>query len=39
MTLNISAAFDSGNILVSGIDGDTAQLEIRTDAQSDCSKQ
>jgi len=35
MTLSISAAFDSGNILVTGIDGDTAQLEIRTDAQSE----
>lgn len=35
MTLHISAGFDSGNIHVSKIEGDTAHLEIRKDAQSD----
>lgn len=35
MTLSINAAFDSGNILVTSIDGDTANLEIRTDKDSD----
>jgi hypothetical protein len=34
MTLSINAAFDSGNILVTSIDGDTANLEIRTDKDS-----
>ncbi|MBU6252087.1 MAG: hypothetical protein KGN98_02715, partial [Alphaproteobacteria bacterium] len=35
MTLCISASFDSGNIHISRIDGDTAFLEIRKDADSD----
>lgn len=35
MTIQISAGFDSGNILVSALNGDTADLEIRKDAQSD----
>ena len=35
MTMTISAAFDSGNIEVVGIDGDTAQLKIHRDAHSD----
>jgi murein tripeptide amidase MpaA len=35
MTLSINAAFDSGNILVTSIDGDTANLEIRADKDSD----
>jgi murein tripeptide amidase MpaA len=35
MTLRISAGFDSGNIHVSRIEGDTAYLEIAQDAQSD----
>ena len=35
MTLTISSAFDSGNIIVTAIDGDTANLEIRHDAHSD----
>jgi murein tripeptide amidase MpaA len=35
MTLNISAAFDGGNIRVVGIDGDRADLEIVRDHQSD----
>jgi murein tripeptide amidase MpaA len=35
MTMQINAAYDSGNIIVSAIDGATASLEIRKDAQSD----
>ena len=35
MTISISAGFDSGNIHVSRIDGDTAFLEIRKDAESE----
>lgn len=35
MTLTINAAFDSGNIIVTGIDGDTATLEIARDKDSD----
>jgi murein tripeptide amidase MpaA len=35
MTIQINAAFDSGNIIVTGIDGDTATLEIRKDKDSD----
>jgi murein tripeptide amidase MpaA len=35
MTLAISAAFDSGNIIVKSIDGDTATLEIRPDRDSE----
>ncbi len=35
MTIQINAAFDSGNIIVTGIDGDTATLEIRRDKDSD----
>jgi murein tripeptide amidase MpaA len=35
MTLQINAAFDSGNINVTAIDGDTATLEIRKDKDSD----
>ncbi len=35
MTIQINAAFDSGNIIVTSIDGDTANLEIRKDAHSD----
>ncbi len=35
MTIQINAAFDSGNIIVSAIDGDTAHLEIRKDKDSD----
>ncbi|MBK8630386.1 MAG: hypothetical protein IPN84_09305 [Sphingomonadales bacterium] len=35
MTMQINAAFDSGNIIVTGIEGDTASLEIRKDAHSD----
>ena len=35
MTMQINAAFDSGNIIVSGVEGDTATLEIRKDAHSD----
>jgi len=35
MTLNISAAFDSGNIRVVAIDGDRADLEIVRDNSSD----
>jgi len=35
MTLTISAGFDSGNIEVRGIDGDTATLAIRADAHSE----
>jgi murein tripeptide amidase MpaA len=35
MTMHINSAFDSGNIKVLAIDGDTAQLEIRKDAHSE----
>jgi murein tripeptide amidase MpaA len=35
MTINISSAFDSGNIRVVRVDGDTAELEIVQDHQSD----
>ena len=35
MTISISSAFDAGNIRVTGIDGDTATLEIVTDHLSD----
>jgi murein tripeptide amidase MpaA len=35
MSIQINAAFDSGNITVSSIDGDTANLEIRKDKDSD----
>jgi murein tripeptide amidase MpaA len=35
MTIRINAAFDSGNIVVNSIDGDTAELEIRKDSHSD----
>ena len=35
MTIQINAAFDSGNIVVTSIEGDTANLEIRKDARSD----
>jgi murein tripeptide amidase MpaA len=35
MTLQINSAFDSGNIIVSSIAGDTANLEIRKDKDSD----
>jgi murein tripeptide amidase MpaA len=35
MTISISAGFDSGNIHVSRIEGDTAHLEIVKDAQSE----
>ena len=35
MTMTISSAFDAGNIRVTGIDGDTANLEIVTDHMSD----
>jgi murein tripeptide amidase MpaA len=35
MTLHINSAFDSGNIIVTAIQGDTATLEIRKDAHSD----
>lgn len=35
MTITINAAFDSGNIIVTDIQGDTATLEIRKDAHSD----
>jgi murein tripeptide amidase MpaA len=35
MTIQINAAFDGGNISVSSIDGDTANLEIRKDKDSD----
>ena len=35
MTIQINAAFDSGNIIVTSIEGDTATLEIRKDAHSD----
>ncbi len=35
MGMTISAGFDSGNIEVVGIDGDTAELKIRRDAHSD----
>ena len=32
MNIQINAAFDSGNIIVTSIDGDAADLEIRKDA-------
>ena len=35
MTLNITSAFDSGNIIVESIDGDSARLRIAQDNQSD----
>ncbi len=35
MTLSISSSFDSGNIEVTGIDGDTATLTIRKDKDSE----
>lgn len=35
MTMQINAAFDSGNIIVSSINGSTAELEIRRDTNSD----
>ncbi len=35
MAISISSAFDAGNIRVSGIDGDTAMLEIVADHMSD----
>ncbi len=35
MGMNINAAFDSGNIVVTSIDGHSATLEIRKDAHSD----
>ena len=35
MTIKINAAFDSGNIIVTSIKGDTANLEIRKDKDSD----
>ena len=35
MSISISAAFDAGNIRVTGIDGDTATLEIVNDHMSD----
>ena len=35
MTIQINSAFDSGNIIVTSIEGDTATLEIRKDAHSD----
>jgi murein tripeptide amidase MpaA len=35
MTLKINAAFDSGNIIVTSINGDSADLEIRKDKDSD----
>jgi murein tripeptide amidase MpaA len=35
MSLNVSAAFDGGNIRVVGIDGDRIDLEIERDNQSD----
>ena len=35
MTIQINSAFDSGNIVVTAVDGDTANLEIRKDAHSD----
>ncbi len=35
MTLQINSAFDSGNIIVNAINGDTANLEIRKDRDSD----
>jgi murein tripeptide amidase MpaA len=35
MTLHINSAFDSGNIIVSSIKGDTANLQIRKDKDSD----
>jgi murein tripeptide amidase MpaA len=35
MTIQINSAFDSGNIIVSNIEGDTANLQIRKDKDSD----
>ncbi len=35
MTLQINSAFDGGNIIVSSIDGDTANLDIRKDRDAD----
>jgi murein tripeptide amidase MpaA len=35
MTITISSGFDSGNIIVTQIEGDTATLEIRKDQDSD----
>ena len=35
MTLQITSAFDSGNIIVESIDGDSASLRIAKDHQSD----
>lgn len=35
MSITISSAFDAGNIMVEGIDGDGARLSIRPDHQSD----
>jgi murein tripeptide amidase MpaA len=35
MNMKINAAFDSGNIIVTSIDGTSANLEIRKDAHSD----
>lgn len=35
MTININAAFDSGNIVVDSIDGTRARLSIRKDRESD----
>ncbi len=35
MTMQINAAFDSGNIIVNAIEGTSATLEIRKDADSD----
>ncbi len=35
MTLSITSSFDSGNIIVTALDGDTATLEIRKDKDSD----
>jgi murein tripeptide amidase MpaA len=35
MTIQINSAFDSGNITVTSVEGDSANLEIRKDAHSD----
>jgi murein tripeptide amidase MpaA len=35
MTIQINAAFDSGNIIVTSVEGDSATLEIRKDTHSD----
>jgi len=35
MNISVNAAFDGGNIRVVGIDGDTIELEIATDRESD----